>query len=250
MQRVVPSVDGDRAALHGEGRLGVDRVVDGSVDGECQILDDEPRRALLIGRRTGLDAVFAVCGDGERARAADRDLRAVLALDDGVLRVGVIGVVITVVGGGIREGVLRSLGGEDRHAARLAAGDGGGCAAREIQTTEHERHARDALFHLDGAVGAGAGEYIGTRLLDGEGRAVDGETALVRGGDAALGEDDGRPLRGALGCEGRRDRRQQHRQRQKHRRELHRSFFQVQMVHPFCPRSRCAGRCFWFVRTG
>ena len=109
MDGVIGGVDGQRTALNVQKLLCVDGVVDGRVNMECQITDGQRRLAVLLRRRAGFDAVFAVGGDRQRSRAAERDGRAVLALDDGVFGIAVIGIIVVVVLLRVAQRVLRAM---------------------------------------------------------------------------------------------------------------------------------------------
>ena len=204
MDGVVSGGDGEGAALYVQGLLGVDGVVDRGVDGEGQLTDGQGRLALLGGGGAGLDAVFAVGGDGQAAGAAQGHLGAVLALDDGVFRRFVVGIfVVVVVLSAVGQAVDGALRRDDGDLGGLIAGDGGGVGAGEGQTVQHQRHAGGALLHGNGAVGAGAGDGVGARAGDGEGRAVDliAGVAAVLGGDAAVGKgEDGGVFQGIEGA--------------------------------------------------
>ena len=193
MNGVIRGVDGQRAALDVQKLLGVDGVVDGCIDIQRQIADHEQRFAVLIRRRAGLDAVFAVGRDGQLSIAAEGDKRAILTLNDGVFGIFVFGVVVVIVLLGIAQGIFRTVGNKDGHLARLVAGDGGGVLTRKCQAVQHQRHAGRTLFHLDGAVRAAAGDGVGTAVGDGERRAVDlvARVRLARGGHAAVGKGKG-----------------------------------------------------------
>ena len=190
---VVRSGDIQRAALNGQKLLGVDGVVHGRLNIQRRLADEQPGLALLVGRGAGFDAVFAVGVDIQRAAAADRDLRAVLALDDGVFGVGVVKIVVVVILFGVGQGVDRAVGDHERDAGGFVAGDRSGRGGGQLQPVQHEGNARRALFDLDRAVGARAGEHIRPGGVDRQRRAADlvaGRLAL-RDGDPVVGEDKG-----------------------------------------------------------
>ena len=184
----IRGVDGQRAALDVQKLLGVDGVVDGCIDIQRQIADGQRRFAVLIRRRAGFDAVFAVGRDGQLSIAAEGDKRAILTLNDGVFGIFVFGVVVVIVLLGIAQGIFRTVGNKDGHLARLAAGDGGGVLTRKCQAVQHQRHAGRTLFHLDGAVRAAARDGVSAARRDGERRAVDlvARVRLARSGHAAF----------------------------------------------------------------
>ena len=186
---IVSGGDGKDAAFDGQQLLGVDGVVDGGADIQRYIPDGEGCLAVLIGGLAGLDAVFAVGREIQRAAAADGDGGAILALDDGVFRAAVIGVAGVVVPLGVGQGVFRAASRQNGDRCGLAAGDGGGIGAGEGQTLQYQRYANGALFDFDGAVGATAGDGVGARAFDGESGAVNVIAAVPAGdGDAAVRE--------------------------------------------------------------
>ena len=193
MQSVVPGGDGQRAAFNGQQLLGVHRVVDRRVDGQRQLPDGQGRLTLLGGGGSGFDAVFTVGVDGQAAGAAQRYPGAVLALDDRVLRVLVVGIALIIVLHAVGEHVDAAGCGVDGHLRGLIAGDGRGVGTGQVQPVQHQRYAGGAFFHGNGAVAARAGEYVCARAVDGQRRAVDliaGVVAIGRG-HAAAGERQG-----------------------------------------------------------
>ena len=187
---VVRGGDIQRAALNGQKLLGVDGIVHGRLNIQRRLADEQPGLALPVRRGAGFDAVFAVGVDVQRAAAADRDLRAVLALEDGVFGVGVVGIVVVVILFGVGQGVDRAVGDHERDAGGLVAGDRSGRGGGQLQPVQHEGDARRALFDLDRAVGARAGEHIRPGGVDRQRRAADliaGRLAL-RDGDPVVGE--------------------------------------------------------------
>ena len=191
---VVSGENGQGAALHIQQLLGVDGVVDRRIDGQRQLPDGQGGLALLGGGRAGLDAVLAVGVDGQRAAAAQRHLRAVLALDDGVFRLGVVGIAVVIVFRRVGQAVGGAVRHHDDHLCGLAAEDGRGVGAGQRQSVQRQRHAGGALFDLNGAVGAGSRHHISACPVDGQGSAVDliAGVAAVLGGDAAVGKGKGR----------------------------------------------------------
>lgn len=193
MQSVVPGRDVQRAAFNGQQLLGVHRVVDRRVDGQRQLPDGQGRLALLGGGGSGFDAVFALGVDGQAAGAAQRYPGAVLALDDRVLGLGVVGIALIVVLRAVGEHVDAAVRGADGHLRGLIAGDGRGVGTGQVQSVQHQRYTGGTLFHGNGAVAARAGEYICARAVDRQRRAVDriaGVVAVGRG-HAAAGERQG-----------------------------------------------------------
>jgi len=195
VQRVVARREGERAALHLQRCLRVHRVVYRRVDVQCQVADGQRGLAVLRGC-AGLDAVFAVRLHVQRSRTAEYDLRAILALDDGVFRVGIAGFVV-VVALRIRQRVFRSCGGFNGDLASLAADDGGGGFRGERQPVQHKRHAVCTLFYRHAAIGAVAGEHVGAGGCDGQGRSINGHAAGGRGRELAVAELN---FRAADGC--------------------------------------------------
>ena len=177
MQRIIPGGEGEGAAFHRQRRFRIDCIVHGGIDGKRQVTDGQGGFAVLR-CRAGFDAVFAVRPEGQRPAAAKHHPGAVLALDNGVFRIGAAGFVI--IGGGIGEGIFGSGCRFDGDLAALAAKDGGAVLTGEGQTVEHQRNAAHPLFHLHTAIGAAAGKQIGACTGDGQGGAVDGDT--IRGG--------------------------------------------------------------------
>ena len=113
MNGVIRGVDGQRAALDVQKLLGVDGVVDGCIDIQRQIADGQRRFAVLIRRRAGFDAVFAVGRDGQLSIAAEGDKQAILTLNDGVFGIFVFGVVVVIVLLGIAQGIFRTVGNKE-----------------------------------------------------------------------------------------------------------------------------------------
>ena len=87
---------------------------------------------------------------------------------DPLFGIFVFGVVVVIVLLGIAQGIRRTGGSEDRHLARLAAGDCGGVLTREGQAVQHQGDAGGVLLDGDGAVGTTAGDDIGAGVLDGQ----------------------------------------------------------------------------------
>lgn len=193
VQGVVPGGDGDGAALHVQQLLGVHRVVDRRVDGQRQLADGQGRLALLGGGGPGLDAVLTLGVDGQASGAAQHHPAAVLALDDRVLCVFVVGILAVVVLLAVGQHVGAARRGVDGHLRGLIAGDGRGVGAGQVQPVQHQRDADGALLHGDGAVAAGAGKDVGARAVDGHGGALHGVAGVVPigRGHAAVGERQG-----------------------------------------------------------
>ena len=93
MQRVIPRREGEDAALHLQRRLRVHRVIHRCVDIQRQFPNGQGCLAVRSGG-PGFDAVLAICLNIQRSRAAEHNLRAVLALDDGIFRVGAAGLIV------------------------------------------------------------------------------------------------------------------------------------------------------------
>ena len=158
---IVPGVDGQAAAGNVQQGFRVDGIVDGSVNSQCQVLDRQAGLPVL-GIRTGLNAVFPLGGNGQAAGTAEDDLGAVLALDDGVLRVLIVRVIFIVVLLPVRQGAGAVYLNGDLGA--LVAGNGSPVRSGKGQILQHQGYPGGALLHGDAAVGAAAGKHIGTGL--------------------------------------------------------------------------------------
>ena len=100
---IVPGVDGQAAAGNVQQGFRVDGIVDGGINSQCQVLDRQAGLPVLR-IRAGLNAVFPLGGNGQAAGTAEDDLGAVLALDDGILRVLIVRVIFIVVLLPVRQG--------------------------------------------------------------------------------------------------------------------------------------------------
>ena len=96
MDGIVSGIDGQAAAGNVQQGFRIDGIVDGGINSQCQVPDRQAGLPIL-GIRAGLNAVFPLGGNGQAAGTAEDDLGAVLALDDGVLRVLIVRVIFIVV---------------------------------------------------------------------------------------------------------------------------------------------------------
>ena len=205
MQGVVPGGDGDGSAFHVQRCPGIYRIVDRGVNVQRQLPDGQESVPRFLGGGTGLDAVLALCLNIQGARAAQKDLRTVLALDDGVFSVGVSG--LAVIFRRIGQGVFRSVVDQNGHLGAFSADNGGSAVSGEVQSVQHQRNTGGALFHLYAAVRAAAGEQIGAGLRNGHGRAFrfnspgggGGDTGVRKCDACAIGNGD-RGRSGGDGC--------------------------------------------------
>ena len=153
-------------------------------------------RVFFVEIIAALDAVLAVGVYVDRARTGDRHVGAVLALDDGVLNIGIgrfVGINVVVVVLVVGKVVHAARRGHDGNAAALVAGDGCGGGGRKRQSVQHQRHARDVFLYHDAPVRAGAGDHVSTRCVDGERRVLH-LVARVRAfgyGDPAIRKGEG-----------------------------------------------------------
>ena len=99
------------------------------MDRQVDIPDGERGCAFFVGRRARFDAVFSVGNDFQRAGTGNRHLGAILAFEDGVLRVRIVRIIVVVVFCTVGQGVARAGGGNEVHLGRLVAGDRRRCGA-------------------------------------------------------------------------------------------------------------------------
>ena len=165
---IVCCIDRQLTAAHRQGGFGVDPVVHRCADGERQILNRHPRFAFGVGGDTGFNTVFAVRRHREGAGTAQRHFGAILAFDNGVFRIFIIGIVVVVVGSCIRQCIDRTVRRHDCDLRGFVAGDGRSVRAGQRQPVQHQCHAGRTFFHRDGTVGAAAGHGVGTGFIDGQ----------------------------------------------------------------------------------
>ena len=133
-----------------------------------------------------MDAVFCICLNCQASGATQDYLGTVLALDNGVFRLGIAG--LFIVAFRVCQGVFGVCPGHDSHLRALAADDGSSVLTCQAQTLKHQGDSRGALFHLHAAVGAGSGKQIGTGLRDDQIGSADLQAVVGIGGNRRIGE--------------------------------------------------------------
>ena len=165
---IVTRRDREAAAEQAHVIVAVDAVVD-CVDVHGHAVEDQ------AGVISGLDAVFGVAVNDQRAVAGHIDLRIGLGLERRAVKgvghrfvrgVLIIGVFVV----GERDGA----GDDDLDLGLLVDRDGRTGGAGQIQIVQHKNHAGGAFLDGNIAVRAAAGDHIGTGGLDGDLAVVNG----------------------------------------------------------------------------
>ena len=202
------AADRDRACGRGVGlvRLGFEAVAVGgeiqraridlhaAVEGDGVVCRLHVQAAAVDNQgalRGALQAVLGVARSVEGAVAGDRQRAAAFDLDAGALKVGV-----RVLRGGVlivRQGTFALQ--RQKDAALFFHHDGRRDRGCQVQIVQNQRHVAQPLADNDAALGALAGDPIGTRGGDRQRRAAEGITgAGGRLGDRVVGEGQRRRL--------------------------------------------------------